>query len=117
MIRVKRLGRSFQYAFRGLLKVAKEEQNFQVELIALVLVALLALVLRVSYTDWAILIIVSALVLVMEIINSAIEAISDALKPKLDNYVKRIKDIVAAGVMVTALGAVIVGIIIFSQYI
>lgn len=117
MIRIKRLAKSWQYAGRGLLKVAKEEQNFRVELAVAAAVMIVALILKVSRLDLIILILVSALVLIMEIINSAVEAISDALKPKLDIYVKRIKDIVAAGVMVAALTAVIIGVIIFSQYI
>jgi diacylglycerol kinase len=117
MIRIKRLGRSFQYASRGLVKVFKEEQNFKVELSVAVVVMLVALILKVNRLELIALIIVSGLVLVMEIINSAIESISDALKPKLDIYVRRIKDIVAAGVMVAAFTAVLVGLIIFSQYI
>lgn len=117
MIKIKRLVRSFQYAGRGLFKVFKEEQNFKVELTVGVIVVILALILRVDRQDLVVLILVSALVLLMEIINSVIEAISDALKPKLDIYVKRIKDMMAAGVMVAALTAVIIGLIIFSQYI
>jgi diacylglycerol kinase len=109
--------KSFQYAGRGLWKVAKEEQNFRVESTIAAVVIVVALVLQVSRTDLVILILVSAVVLIMEIVNSAVEAISDALKPKLDIFVKRIKDIVAAGVMVAALTAVVIGIIIFSQYI
>ena len=117
MIKIKRLFRSFQYASRGLAKVIKEEQNFKVELIFAVLVLGVAMFLKVGYLDLVALILVISLVLVMEIVNSAIEAVSDALKPKLDIYVKQIKDIVAAGVMVAAITAVLVGLIIFSKYI
>lgn len=117
MIRIKRLGRSFRYAGRGLIKIIKEEQNFKIELTVALIVILVAMVLRVGRLDLVVLILAITLVLVMEIINSAIEAISDALKPKLDIYVKQIKDIVAAGVMVAAIAAVLIGLIIFSQYI
>ena len=81
------------------------------------MVVVLALFFKISRVEAVVLILVSALVLIMEIVNSAVESISDALKPKIDIYVKRIKDMVAAGVMVAAITAVIVGIIIFSQYI
>ncbi len=117
MIRIKRLTKSFQYAGRGLFKIIKEEQNFRVELLAAGVVVVLALFFKISRVEAVVLILVSALVLIMEIVNSAVESISDALKPKIDIYVKRIKDMVAAGVMVAAITAVIVGIIIFSQYI
>jgi len=117
MIRIKRLAKSFQHAWRGLFKIAKEEQNFRVELGVAIVVMIMALMLRVNRLELVALILVSALVLIMEIVNSAVEAISDALKPKLDIYVKQIKDMVAAGVMMAAVTAVIIGIIIFSQYI
>lgn len=117
MIRIKRLAKSFQHAWHGLVKVVKEEQNFRVELGVAVVVMIMALALKVSRIEFIILILVSALVLIMEIVNSAVEAISDALKPKLDIYVKQIKDMVSAGVMMAAITAAIIGIIIFSQYI
>jgi len=59
---------------------------------------------------------VIGLVILMEIINSAIERITDVLKPRLDNYVKEIKDIMAAAVMLASVIAIIVGLIIFIPY-
>ncbi len=108
--------KSFIYAGRGLFKIFREEQNFKIEIVAALLILTLAVLLSVSWLEAAILVLACALVLVMEIVNSAVEAISDSLKPRLDNYVKRIKDIVAAGVLVAALAAIIVGVLIFSQY-
>lgn len=116
MISLKRLIRSFGYAGRGLAKVWHEEQNFKIEVTVALMVLLAALLLGVKIGDIAILCLTSGLVLVMEVVNSAVEAISDCLKPRLDIYVKRIKDIVAAGVMVSALVAVVVGILIFWSY-
>lgn len=116
MIRFKRLLKSFSYAGHGLFKVLKEEQNFKIEVAAAIIVLAAAWRLKIGSLATALLVLVIGLVLIMEIINSAVEAISDVLKPKLDNYVKRIKDIVAAGVMVAALTAVVVGLLIFGQY-
>lgn len=116
MIKAKRLVKSFQHAWNGLVKVVKEEQNFRVELGVAIVVMIMALMFRVSRLELVILILVSGLVLIMEIINSAVEAISDALKPKLDIYVKQIKDMVSAGVMMAAITAAVVGCLIFSQY-
>jgi diacylglycerol kinase len=116
MLSFKRLLKSFGYAGRGLLKVAREEQNFRIELAVLLLVILAAIYLRLSWLEVAMLVLASGLVLIMEIINSAIEAVSDVLKPKLDTYVKRIKDIVAAGVMIAAVTALAVGCLIFGRY-
>jgi diacylglycerol kinase len=52
----------------------------------------------------------------MEILNSAVERVADALKPRIDNYVKEIKDIMAAGVMLASIMSIIAGIFIFLPY-
>jgi len=115
MIRAKRLFKSFTYACRGLGKVFKEEQNFKIEIIAGVVVLALAIYFRFSYLDLAILVLVIGLVLLAEVVNSVVELISDILKPKLDYYVKKIKDMVAAAVLVASFTALIVGVIIFAK--
>lgn len=115
MIRIKRLFKSFVYACRGLIKIFKEEQNFKIEIITAVIVIALAIYLQFNYLEIAILVLVIGLVLLAEVVNSVVELISDILKPKLDHYVKKIKDMVAAAVMVAAFVAVIVGVIIFAK--
>ena len=62
------------------------------------------------------LIFVIGLVILMEIANSAIERVTDVLKPRIHDYVKEIKDITAAGVMVASFIALIIGAIIFWPY-
>jgi diacylglycerol kinase len=55
-------------------------------------------------------------VLVLESLNTIFEHLSDILKPRLHDYVRIIKDIMAATVLITSLGALVVGIIIFWPY-
>lgn len=116
MIRIKRLKQSFVYAWRGLGKVVREEQNFKIELLAGLVAILLALWSKFNYLEMAILIIVVGLVLLMEIINSAIELISDVLKPQIDHYVKTIKDMMATAVLVASLLALVVGLLLFGHH-
>ena len=116
MIKIKRLYKSFTYAFRGLGKTLKEEQNLQIQSIAGLVVIILGWYFRIEVEEWLILILVIGLVILMEIINSAIERITDVLKPRLDSYVKEIKDIMAAAVMLASVIAIIVGLIIFLPY-
>ncbi len=52
----------------------------------------------------------------LEITNSAVERITDVLKPRINGYVKEIKDIMAAGVMMASIIAVVIGIFIFWPY-
>ncbi|KKR21286.1 MAG: diacylglycerol kinase [Parcubacteria group bacterium GW2011_GWE2_39_37] len=116
MIRFKRLYKSFTYAFRGLLKTFREEQNLRVQTIAALMAIILAVFLRIERLEWALLIFSISLVILMEILNSAVERVSDVLKPRISSYVKEIKDIMAAAVLLSALSAVVIGLIIFLPY-
>lgn len=116
MIRWKRLGKSFVYASRGFSRVYRREQNFRLELIIGAAVLFLGAILKVTAGDFALLALTIGFVLLMEIVNSLVEMLSDLLKPKLDHYVKAVKDIGAAAVMTASLTAIIVGLLIFGKY-
>jgi len=116
MIKIKRLFKSFQYAFRGIIKIFREEQNLRVQSVLAIVVIFLAIFFRVSRIEWALLVVSIGLVLLMEIANSAVERVTDVLKPRINTYVKEIKDIAAAGVMLASLIAVIIGLIVFLPY-
>ena len=116
MLKIKRLAKSFFYSFRGLKKVFFEEQNFKIQLIAAGLVFVLGIYFGITTLEWIAIVLVSGMVLIAEIINSAIERITDALKPRLDNYVKEIKDIMSGAVMLASIIAIIIGILVFYPY-
>jgi len=117
MIRISRLMKSFQYAFRGLLKVFKEEQNLRVQLIFGLFAISLGVFYKLVSWEWSVLLIVIMTVFLMEIANSAVERVTDVLKPRINTYVKEIKDIMAAAVMLASFFALIIGIIIFIPHI
>ena len=117
MIKIKRLFKSFMYAFNGLLKIFREEQNLRIQSLAGLFVVFLGFYYKINNFEWIILILIIGLVFIMETINSAIERISDVLKPRINTYVKEIKDIMAAAVMLSSVIAIIVGLIIFIPYI
>lgn len=116
MIKLKRLAKSFKYALNGLKKVWQEEQNFKVHSVATVIVLLLAWYFKVEAWQLIILILLIALILILEIINSIMERFIDLLKPRIHQYVMDIKDMGAALVFVGAVTAVIIGLIIFLPY-
>lgn len=117
MIKIKRLLKSFSYAGKGLVMTFREEQNMKIQFVSALAVLALAGYFRINRLEWVMLIFVIGLVMLMEIANSALERVTDVLKPRLNSYVKEIKDIAAAGVMLSAIIAVIVGLIIFYPYI
>jgi diacylglycerol kinase len=117
MIRFKRLFKSFQYAAKGLVKTFHEEQNLKVQTIVGTIVLILGLYYKINLTEWCILIFSISIVLIMELVNSAVERVTDVLKPRINTYVKEIKDIMAAAVMLSSITAVIIGLLIFLPYI
>lgn len=117
MFDLKRLGKSFTYAFRGFFKTFKEEQNLQVQSIIAIIIIVIGFILEIKSLEWCLIIFVIGLVVLMELANSAVERIADVLKPRIHNYVKEIKDIMAAAVMLSAFLAIVVGLIIFIPYI
>ena len=116
MLRLKRLAKSFKYAFKGAVKTFKEEQNLRIQSKVGILVLIFASVLGLNKLEIVILIFSISLVLVMELVNSAIERVGDVLKPRLNGYIKEIKDIMAAAVMIASFSSVVIGVIIFWPY-
>jgi diacylglycerol kinase len=111
-----RLIKSFTYAFRGLFKIFREEQNLQVESISAIIVIALGFVFQIKSLEWCAILICIALVILMETVNSAVERMADVLKPRIHSYVKEMKDIMAAAVMIASLLSIAVGLIIFVPY-
>ncbi len=117
MIRFKRLGKSFIYAIKGLVKTFQEEQNLRIQTVIAIIVVILGFCFGISEIEWIILILIIGLVILMELANSAVERITDVLKPRINDYVKEIKDIMAAAVMLASIISVVIGLIIFIPYI
>jgi diacylglycerol kinase len=117
MIRISRLLKSYGYAIRGLVKTFREEQNLKIQTFASLVVFILGIYFSISRIEWAILVLVICLVLIAEISNSAVERITDVLKPRINTYVKEIKDIMAAAVFLSSIGAIVIGLIIFLPYV
>jgi diacylglycerol kinase len=113
---VKKLIKSFRYAFRGMWYVTKSEQNIRLHLLASVMVIILMVVFQVALWQAVILVLVMSLVLTLELINTIFEKMVDVLQPRIHFYVEVIKDIMAAAVLVSSIGAVIIGILIFAPY-
>ncbi len=116
MFKSAKLWKSFVYAWRGLALVAREEQNFRLELLVALAVFTLALVLGVKSAEFALLALVSGGVLVLELLNSLLERVVDLVKPRLHPYVAEVKNVAAASVLVAAVTAVAVGLVIFGPY-
>ncbi len=116
MIRIKRLFKSFKYAINGLIKIFKEEQNLRIQFFLGLIVLILAFFYKIEKTELLLIVFSIGLVLLMETINSAVERVADLLRPRINIYIKEIKDITAAAVMIASIISLIIGITIFWPY-
>ncbi len=104
---------SFTHAFRGFAVAFREEKNLKTHMIAGCVAILCAVLLSFSALELALIIVVISLVLASELLNSALERFSDIVKPRVSGYVERVKDIMAACVLVLALNAAVVGFLLY----
>ena len=105
--------KSFNYAFNGLRLFIAREHNGRIHLCAAILAILLSWYLHLSAIEWVAILGVITMVLVTEILNSAIEKLADVISPGYDPKIKMVKDLAAAAVLVTAFFALAVGGIVF----
>jgi diacylglycerol kinase len=105
--------RSFIPAFNGLKILIKEEHNSRIHLLAAILVLIASILFRISAIEWIVVIFAIGLVFVSEIINSAIENITDFISSENDETIKKIKDLSAAGVLISSFTSLIIGLIVF----
>ena len=110
---LKRLIKSFKYAIEGIIYAFKYEQNIIVHTLVMILVIILGIVLKLSYFEWLICLILFGLVIATEMINTSIEAVVDLACPKIDPLAKIAKDTASGAVLVFAITAAISGLIIF----
>lgn len=117
MFSFKRLLDSFRYAARGLRSVWRNEQNFRLQSYSAVVVIVAMILFRITIAEAIILTMMIVFVLVLEVVNTIFEKFVDILKPRLHMYVEVIKDMMAAAVLLAAVGAVIVAAMVFVPYI
>jgi diacylglycerol kinase len=104
----------FGYAFHGLRYVLRTQINMRVHISIAVLAILLGILLRISTVEFAIIFVVIALVFVAEMFNTAFELCIDLLSPEYHPLAKIAKDVAAGAVLLSAIFAVITGLLIFG---
>jgi len=117
MFRLSQFFKSLNYALKGFVVVWREEQSFRVQIFAALVVFILAIFFQIKIWELLVLILISTAVLVLEVLNSILERIVDAMKPRINIFVEAIKDMMAAAVLLASLSSVIIGLMIFAPYI
>jgi diacylglycerol kinase (ATP) len=110
---MKKLIRSFGYAFKGVAYATSSQLNFRIHLAATLIVIIMGCALHISVSEWQWVAISITLVLVTEIFNTMIETLVDLVSPGYNEKAGHIKDMSAGAVVIAALFALITGLIIF----
>jgi undecaprenol kinase/diacylglycerol kinase (ATP) len=104
---------SFKYAFNGFKIAIREEHNFRIHLIAIVLVIAASYYFKISTTEWLVILLSIGMVITGELINTAIENLADIISPEYNTQIKKAKDTAAAAVLFASIISIIVALLIF----
>ena len=109
---MKRFLKSVTYAINGLFSALKTERNLRIDIAAMLVAIAVGFYLKLSIITWGLIILVVGFVLVAELFNTAIERLGDEAADGVQKQlIKRAKDIAAAGVLLSALTALLLGIL------
>lgn len=113
---IKKRIKAFGYAFSGIGSAFTQEAHLKIHLAATVTVICAGFYFSILPVEWCILILCCALVISLEMVNSAIENTCNLVTTSHNPKIKYIKDVAAGAVLVASLASLIIAVIIFKPY-
>jgi diacylglycerol kinase len=110
------LFKSFGFAFDGLKAAILRGRNFRIQIAIGIAACVLGTIVKLSFPEWLDLVIVITLVLILELVNTSIEALVDLISPEIQEKAKVAKDLAAATVLVASIGSLIIGMLLFLPH-
>lgn len=107
------LYKSFGYAFSGIFSCIRRERNIKIHCLAAALVTIFGIFLKISVTEWLVCLVLFGLIMGLELVNTAIEAVVDLVTQERKPLAKTAKDTAAGAVLIAAIFAAVAGCIIF----
>jgi len=107
---------SFAYALQGLAQLLRTQPNARVHLLATLLVCGTGVYFGLSRAEWLWITVAITLVWISEAFNTALEQLADVLHPEQHPGIGRAKDMAAAAVLIAAVGAAIIGMLVFAPH-
>lgn len=104
----------FGVAFRGVWEAICDQSSFRYHFVGAAFIYSLGLFLQLPITEWAIINSAIMFVLIAELLNTAIEELSDRVTLEVDIRIRKVKDIAAGAVLVSVLNAIISGVLILG---
>jgi diacylglycerol kinase (ATP) len=108
--------RSFKNAFVGIWTMLRSQQNAWIHLLATIIVVLAGFFFSITSAEWCWITLAIVSVWCAEALNTAFEFLADVASPEFHPLVKKAKDVAAAAVLITALGSVVIGLLVLGPY-
>ena len=109
-------GASFSYALRGLRFMMQSQHNAWLHAAATVAVCVAAVGLQISRIEWCLIVLSMMSVWTAEAFNTALECLTDLASPELHPLAGKAKDVAAGAVLITAVGAAMIGAVVFLPH-
>jgi diacylglycerol kinase (ATP) len=113
---IKRI-QSFRFAFAGIWTMLKSQHNAWIHACITAAVVVAGVVFGISPSEWCWLVLAIMAVWTAEALNTALEFLADAASPEFHPLVKHSKDVAAGAVLISAIGSVIIGILVLGPHI
>ncbi len=107
---------SFRNAFHGVALMLKSQHNAWLHAFASACILTMGGLLRISSGEWCWVILAIVAVWAAEALNTALEFLADAAKPEFHPLVKNAKDVAAGGVLISAAGSVVIGLLVLGPH-
>ncbi|SEN09681.1 diacylglycerol kinase family protein [Paenibacillus sp. OV219] len=114
---MRRLLRSFSFAFAGIGAGIRTQANMRIHVAAAIIVNVAGVIAHLERIEWLVIILMQAAVMAAELVNTAIEHVVDLASPEQQPLAKAAKDTAAGAVLILAIAAVIIGLIVFVPHI
>jgi diacylglycerol kinase len=114
---VKSFLKGFVYAFNGIKASLVEQRNLRVQTLIALITIVAGFYYNITTSEWCIIVLSIALVMGLEMINSAIENLVNLVTREKNFLAGKVKDMAAGAVLFASILAVIIGILIFGKYI
>ena len=107
--------KAFGYAFSGWWYVIRTQRNAWIHMVVSIAVILMSLILHISASSWALILLAIAMVWIAEFLNTALEAVVDLASNHQQHELARLgKDVGAAAVLIAAVSSVVIGLLILG---
>ncbi len=105
--------KSLGYAINGIKTCIFKERNIKIHILVMICVIVCGFIFQITYVEWMLCFLLFALVISLELVNTAIEAVVDLCSPEYHDLAKVAKDTAAGAVLISALFAAVIGLMIF----